>query len=459
LALEGLYGQQEEQLALIAAQLARHFQEAGLIEKAIDYRLLAGQQAVKVAANQEAISHYQAGLALLQRLPDTPERAQRELTLQIALGVPVTASKGYAHPAVEPIYARARELSSQLGETTGRFPALYGLWRMSVIRGALSVARDLGHQLMELAQQTQEADLLLEADRAVGVNAFHLGELARARTFYEQGLTLYNRERHHDHAFLYGHDPAVSCLGYLAHTLWLLGYPDQALARGAEVLRLAQTLAHPFSLGHACVWGAALLHQLRQEAGAVQAVAQQGVDLALEHRFSYWETVGTILLGWSLAEQDQATRGLALLQQGIVNWRADGASINVPYFLALLAETHGRLGQLDAGLAAIAQAMEVMAQTGERWYEAELHRLQGELLLAAGAPDGSVEAHFHQSLAVARRQQARSLELRATMSLCRLWRHRPEYHEARQMLAALYGWFTEGFDTPDLLEAKSLLTQ
>jgi predicted ATPase len=456
-ALEELYGIQEAARRLIAAQLARHFQEAGLTDKAIDYRLLAGQQAVQIAANQEAITHYQAGLALLSTLPNTPEHAQRELTLQIALGVPVTALRGYAHPDVEPIYTRAATLSAQLGETAQRFPALYGLWRMYVSRGALSAGEAIGNQLMALAQQTQDLDWLVEAYRAVGINAFHLGDLRRARQLLAQGLQLYDRQRHGGHAFLYGHDPAVSCLGYLAHTLWLLGYPDQALARVQEVLQLADELDHPFSRGHALTIDAGILYQLCREVAATQAVAQQGVALANEHRFPLWQAVGNILSGWTVAAEGQNTAGLTAMQEGLAHLSTIGVSFFVPYFLGVLAETAGQGGQIATGLTHISEAMGMIGRTSERWYEAELHRVHGELLLAAGAPVAEVETHLQQSLVLAQQQAAKSLELRTTMSLCRLWQRQGWYSEAHALLAAIYGWFTEGFTTRDLLEARSLL--
>jgi predicted ATPase len=457
MALEELYGDQEGHLALMSAQLAHHFQEAGLAEKASDYRLLAGQQAAKVSAHQEAIRHFEGGLALLQDLPDTPERARHELALQIALGIPVTASKGYAHPDVEPIYARARLLSVQLGELRQLFPALYGLWRMLAIRGQLQAAQAVGDELMGLALRTQDPDLVLEAYRAAGGIAFHLGELSQARTLMEQGLALYDHRHHADHSFLYGHDPAASFLGYLAHTLWLLGYPDQACEKGQEVLSLARELSHPFSLGHALIWGAAVLHQLRGEGGKVQELAQAGISLAIEHGFPHWESMGTVLFGWALAQQGETERGLARMRQGLAGWQSTGARSQVPYFLALLAETHGRAGEVETGLAILAEALAVLKQTGERWYEAELHRLSGELRWMAGAPAIEVEALFQQALTIAQEQQAKSLELRAATSLSCLWQRQGRHGEVHALLAPVYGWFTEGLDTSDLQKAGTLL--
>jgi predicted ATPase/DNA-binding SARP family transcriptional activator len=456
-ALEELYGEQQEQLALSAAQLARHFQAAGLTEKAIDYRLLAGQQAVRAAANQEAIDHYEAGLALLYGLPDTPARARRELTLQVALGVPVTATRGYAHSDVELVYTRARALCLQLGETTQLSPVLYGLWRMSGIRGQLQAMQALADEVMALARSAQDPDLLLEAYRAVGITAFHLGESVTARTLLEQGLTLYDRQQHAAHAFHYGHDPAVSCLGYLAHILWLLGYPDQAQERCRQVLHLAEELSHPFSLGHALVWDATILHQLRREGRQVQELAQRGLDLATEHQFPHWINMATILFGWALAEQGQTAAGITRMRQGLAGWQATEAGLNLPYYLALLAEAYRRAGEVETALTLLADALTVVDQTGERWYEAELHRLHGELRWLVGADQPDVERLFQRALTIAQQQQAKSLELRATMSLCRLWQKQGKGTAAHALLAEVYSWFTEGFDTLDLQEARALL--
>ncbi|RIK44568.1 MAG: hypothetical protein DCC55_02040 [Chloroflexi bacterium] len=456
--LENLHHDQPEQLALIAAQLARHFQAAGLAEKAIDYRLLAGQQAVKVSANQEALTHFQAGLALLNDLPDTPERARRELNLQVALGVPVTAMRGYAHPDVELVYTRARALCLQLGDVAQLFPALYGLWRMVMIRGQLRAAQTLSDELMDLARSAQDTELLLEACRATGSTALHLGELVTAHTLLEQGLALYDRQQHAAHAFLYGHDPAVSCLGYLAHTLWLLGYPDQAQEWRRQVLHLAEDLSHPLSLCHALVFGAAILHQLRREAPQVQELAQRGLDLATKHTFPLWINSGMILFGWALAEQGQTVAGIAHIRQATADWRATGAGTGIPHFLALLAEAYRRAGEVKTGLTVLAEAFAVVEQTGERWYEAELHRLHGELRWLAGADQAEVERLFQRAQTVAQQQQAKSLELRATVSLCRLWQAQGKTATAHVLLTEVYHWFTEGFDTADLQEARELLT-
>jgi predicted ATPase len=284
-----------------------------------------------------------------------------------------------------------------------------------------------------------------------------LGEFAGARAHLEQGMALYNLQQHRSHAFLYGYDSGVHCLSFGAWALWYLGYPDQALRRIHDALTLAQELSHPFSLAFALAF-AAWLHQLRREAQAVQEQAVAIIALSTDQGFLFWVAWGTILRGWALAEQGQSVEGIAQMRQGIAAWRATGAELQRPYYLALLAEAHGKAGQADEGLRVLAEALTAMHTTGERQHEAELYRLKGELLLKQDVPDAQeAERCLRQAVDVARQQQAKSFELRAAMSLSRLWQRQGKRQEAYDLLAPIYGWFTEGFDTADLQEAKTLL--
>ncbi len=463
--LEELYRDQADEIAAVAGQLARHFEEAGLMEKAVDYRYQAGGHATRLSANQEAIEHLCRGLITLAALPDTPERIQRELSFQVALGVPVTATHGYAHPEVEKVYSRALELCRRVGDTPQLFPTLYGLWRYYLVRAELQTALHLGGQLMRLAQPAGERALWVEAERAMGINLFHLGELVLAREHLERGLDLYDFQADRWHALVYGHDPAVSCLGYLAHTLWLLGYPDQALAKVEQLLNLAQRLSHPFSQAHAWSYGAAQTYQLRREIGATHQQAQAGLTLATEQGYPFWIARATILRGWALSRQGREKEGAVQIREGVSAWQDLGAGVAQPYHQGLLAEVYGTIGQIRAGLTILDEALALVQKNGERWWEAELHRLRGELLSKQIGPEEQVEVEteveisFQRAIELARRQEARSLELRATVSLSRLWQTRGQIEEARAMLADIYNWFSEGFDTPDLREAKALLDQ
>jgi predicted ATPase len=405
----------------------------------------------------EALSHLHKGLEVLRVLPDTMDRTQQELDFQTILGLALIATKGYAAPDVERVYAQARVLCQRMGETLQLFPVLRGSWLFYLNRGELQIARELGEQLLRLAQSAQDPMLLLEAHSAPGVTLFWLGELALAREHLEQSIALYDRQQDRSLALRYGHDPSVMCRGYAAHTLWWLGYPSQALQRNHEMLTIAQELAHPLSLAYALV-SASGHHQLRREAQAVQELAEAGMALSREQGFPYWLGIGMIRRGWALAVQGQGAEGVEQIQQGIAAWQATGADVNRPWWLAMLAEAYGKAGKAEEGLTTVAEALTAVYARANRVCEAELYRLKGELQLML-ATDNAAEAEtcFHQSLEVARQQQAKSLELRAALSLSRLWQRHGKHTEAHELLAPVYGWFTEGFDTADLQEGKALL--
>jgi predicted ATPase len=442
--------------------LAHHYTEAGLMAQAIPYWQRAGERAIERSANLEAIGHLTRGLEVLKTLPDTPERLQHELLLQTALGLSLTATKGYAAPEAGHAYARARELCLQAGEPPQLFQVLVGLLRFYQVRAEYQTAHELGEQLLRLAHRAQDPALLVEAHRGLGCILFFLGELPSARAHLEQSIALYDPQQHRSQAFLYGVDPGISGLAYITWALWSLGYPDQALERGHESLTLARELAHPYSLAHALIF-AARVHQLRQEGQAVQERAEAAMTLAIDQGFPYWLAFATILRGWALAEQGQREEGIAQIRQCLTAYQATGAELVRPYWLALLAEACWKVGQAEEGLRALTEALAVAHKTGEGFYEAELYRLKGELLqnVEGGMrrAEWTTEACFQQALDIARRQQAKSLELRAAMSLSRLWQRQGKRAEAYTLLAPIYGWFTEGFDTADLQEAKALLDE
>jgi class 3 adenylate cyclase/predicted ATPase len=468
--------------------VAHHYTEAGLKDQAIVYWQQAGQRAIERSANVEAVSHLTKGLELLTALPDSVGRAQQELALHIALGPALMATKGYAAPEVERAYARARELCQQVGEPSTRFPALLGLSMFYLIRGDFQTAYELGEQLLGLAQREQDSALLVEAHYVLGTTLFHLGELDPAREHLERGIALYDPQQHRFLAFRYGQDPGVFCLCYMVRILWFLGYPDQALQRSQEALALAQDLSHPFSLALALTF-AALVHQLRQEGRATQEQAEVAIALCTEQGFAFYQAMGTILHGWALTVQGQKGEGITQMRQGLIAWQATGAELFRPHLLALLAEGYGRAGQVEEGLGVLAEALGAAHKSGKRFYEAELYRLKGELSLKSRqvegksmtsqnksevwrpasdvpspqfpvpSPQAEAEACFLRAIDLARQQEAKSWELRAVLSLSRLWQSQGKKDEARQMLTEIYGWFTEGFDTVDLQEAKTLLEE
>ena len=439
--------------------LAHHCIEAGLYAQAISYWQQAGQRAFERSANLEAIRHLTKALELLKTLPDTREHTQQELTLLVALGVAIILTKGHAAPEVGTIYSRARELCRQVGDTPHLFSALLGLWRFSFVRGEFQTARELEERLLSLAESLQDPALLSRAHLTRGEGLLFRGELAQARAHAEQGIALYDPQQHQSQVFRYGSDSGVCCRCCAALALWGLGYPEQALQRSGEALTLAQELAHPFSLAFA-LSEAALLHQCRREGLLTQERAERSITFSTEWGFASWVALGTILRGWALVQQGQSEEGIAQVRQGSAAIRTMGQELGRPRQLAMLAEAYGRVGQTAEGFVMLAEALTAVHNTGERWWEAELHRLKGQLLLARSAKQHTeAEACFHQALDIARRQQAKSWELRAAMSLSRLWQGHRKLKKAHQLLTPIYNWFTEGFDTADLQEAKQLLAE
>jgi predicted ATPase len=369
------------------------------------------------------------------------------------------ATRGYAASEVEAAYARARELCQQVGDTPQLFQALWGLWYFSLVRAEFQTARELGEQLLHVAQRVQAPALLLLAHRVLGQTLAFQGEFSTAHVHLEREIILYNPEQHRASAALYGQDQGVVCRSWAALTLWSLGYPDQALRCSREALTLAQELAHPFSLAYAMCF-AGKLCQLCRDVQAAQERATAAMALCTAQGFALYLARGTLLQGWAMAAQGQGAAGLVQMRQGLVAYQATGAEVFRPSYLAFLAEASGKLGQAGEGLSLSGEALAAVHKTGERFYEAELHRIQGELLLVHAAENhGKAEASFQQALLVARHQQAKSLELRAAMSLARLWQHQGKRAAAQALLAPIYGWFTEGFNTADLLEAKQLLEE
>jgi DNA-binding winged helix-turn-helix (wHTH) protein/class 3 adenylate cyclase/tetratricopeptide (TPR) repeat protein len=443
--------------------LAQHYTEAGLDAQAILYWQRAGQRAVERSANLEAISHLTKGLQLLRTLPETPERNRHELALQLTLGAPLLMIKGHSAPDVERAYSRAYELSQQVGESAQRFSALVGLWRFYLSQPRLLTARELGEECFILAQRMQNPVSLLEANLMLGSTLFYLGEPASARTHLEQGMALYDPQQSRFRAFSSGTDPGVICLSWASWILWKLGYADRALTRSREALTLAKESSHAYSLGYALFY-AAVLHKRRRETQLVRELAEAVIAFASERGFIRWLAGGMILRGWTLAEQGAEEQGIAQIREGLRMWQDMGGELGLPHLLSTLAEVYGKVGRVEEGLRMLGQALATAHRNNEHRYESEFYRLKGELLLRQSAgrigPHTSsteAEAYFHQALDVARHQQAKSLELRAVMSLSHLWQKQGKHVEARLMLESSYSWFTEGFDTPDLQEAKALL--
>jgi serine/threonine protein kinase/predicted ATPase len=459
-ALLGYYGEKSRTLA---AELAMLFEAGRDPERAASYYLAAVENAARVFAHHEAVALARRGLALLQPLPDTPARARRELPLQVTLGLQLQVVQGYAAPEAERAYARACELCEEVQESPPLFLVLWGLWMFYEVGSNLGKSREFAERLFALAQNAQDPAHLIQARMALAVSAFSRGDLATTREQTDQGVILYDSRRHSSHTHVYGQDPGVTCRAFGAVALWLLGYPDQAVERSREAVTLGGNLGHPTTYALA-LYFATMLRQYCREVRAVRESAEAIAAIAREHGLSLWRANSLIMGGWALVEQGEGASGLAQLRQGLTEWVATGAETHRTYFLGLLAEALGREGRIAEGLEVLAEALTFVSGTGTVFYAAELHRLQGEFLLSQEGTEAEIacreaEACFRRALTVARGQQAKSLELRAAMSLTRLYQKQDRQTEARPLLAETYGWFSEGFDTSDLREAKALLAE
>jgi predicted ATPase len=449
-----------EQLEDHLDELAHHYSRSDNVGKAVEYLERAGQQALQRSAYAEAIYSLSAAIDLLQRLPDSPERIQRELRLQLAMGPASSAVKGWGAPEVERAFTRARELCDGVGDPPELFPALFGLWGMHWVRGELRRADELAQQLLRLVQSSRDPALLLCARYVLGNTSFWMGELLCAKEHLESAISIYDPERDAPLAFRnLGFDAGIMCLCYAAFTLWELGYPDQALQRDNEALALAQALSHPFTLANVefCV---GILRQHRREARAAQEIAEGMIALSADHGFIFFLSLATILRGWAISEQGRNEEGITQIQEGQAACRARGADLAWSYSLILLAEACRKTGRFDEGLSAVTAALAFADEHESRCYEPEIHRLKGELLLRQDDSEAAeAQSCFELAIEIARKQSAKSWELRATMSLARLLATQGRQDEAHAMLADIYNWFTEGFDTPDLKDAKALLEE
>ena len=442
--------------------LAHHYTEAGLIKQSIPHWQQAGERAVKRSANVEAIGHFTKALDLMQTLSESLERNQQELILQVDLGTPLQATRGFGSVEVEQVYMRARELSEQVGETPQLFPVLSGSWTFYVVRADHTAAHAAAQHLLTVAENVDDSDHLLEAHFLAGFTLFYMGEFVSARKHYETGIALYERQQHRATAAPNRRNPGVGPLSVAARTLWFLGYPDQALNRSHQALALAQESLNPFSLAYSLNF-VSLVNQFRREGQAAKERAGAVIALCTEHGFPFYSAYATVVRGWALAAQGQSAEGMAQIRDGLTASRDTGSELLRPFFLGMLAEALWGAGQAEEGLTTVAEALTLVDQTKERFYEAELHRLKGALTLQSQATGqtsevaGEAEACFQKAIEIAQQQRAKSWELRAATSLARLWQGQNKQAEARALLSDIYNWFTEGFDTQDLQEAKSLL--
>jgi predicted ATPase len=471
---EDVYGERARE---IAAELAMHFEQGSNHKRAIKYLQQAADNGIRRFAYKEAVGLARRGLDLLERLPESPERAEQELCLQLTLGVPLAATKGYAAVEVGNAYLRSRQLCQQLGDTPDVSEALWGLWAFHTVRTEFGTARDIAEEFLGLGERLPYAEIAMRGHLMMGVTLLHLGEFPLALEHLDKAYSAYDHTLHHEDALLYGQNPVVAIRCHASWALWFLGVADLALERIQEALKLARELSEPHGLAHT-LYFAANLHQLRREARLAQEYADAAIAVSREHGLALYEAMATVTRGWSLIEQGRVKDGIEEMRHGLAAHQATGAIVGRPHYLALLSEALGRNAQAEEGLRLINEALELATKNGETRspYLAEIYRIKGELLLiraasrnlsraaTAGkelvAPDppevAEAESCFIQSIQIAQQQNAKSLALCGAMSLVRISQQYGKQEQARGLLKEILDTFTEGFTIADLREAKSL---
>jgi len=455
LAGEAVYGERARE---IAGELAMHFERGRDFKRAASYFEQAAKNAIRYFAYAEAINLSLHGLKLVTRFPEGADRDYQELSLCLTLGVPLIALKGYAHQEVGDVYLRARELADG---TPYLSEVLWGLWTFYFLRADLHTARQIAAEFLKLP----EPQLAMLGHWAMEATLIHIGEFSLALEHYEKALLLYDPSQHLDDALRYAQNPGVGLPSHAAWGLWLMGQPDQALERIEEALARAQELSEPHGRAHA-LYFASILHHLRREPRLAQERADAALSIAAEHGLVMYQAYAKITRGWTMIEQGNQEPTVEQMRQGIAAYQGTGAEIGRPRSMALLAQALDQLNRTAEGITVLEEALEIANRTGELYYQAELYRLKGELLLKqsrSGSADKKsmalVKACFDKSLKIAKRQQAKSWQLRAAMSMARLYKEQCSREEAWQLLAPVYDSFTEGFETPDLLEAHALLQE
>jgi class 3 adenylate cyclase/predicted ATPase len=437
--------------------LAHHLTEAGLLEPAITYWHEAGRRAAQRSANKEAIDHLHHALSLLSLQPDARERRVRELALRNTLGPVLLAAKGFADGTVEENYQRGRELCQEVSDAAQLVTVLRGLWAFHLVRAELDASREVAMELISLAEREHSIAYELEAHRPLGQSLFYLGAFAPARHHCARTIALYDPELHGDHVLRYGSDSRIVSTSYEAWALWFLGQPDQSLMRGEAALTLAHELGHPFTLAQTMA-DTMYLYPLRREVGRTREAAEATISCADEYGFPYWSSIATIHLGWALAMGDDSGAGLERMGAGLAAYRRTGATLALPWFLGMLAEAQRAAGHCETAARTLDDALAMVERTRERFYAAELHRLRGLFLAQQGAGE-EAETHLLRALSIAHEQQARGWSLRAATTLARLLVEQGRRTEANDLLAPIYGWFSEGLDTADLKDSKALLEE
>jgi predicted ATPase len=436
---------------------ARHYSEAGVVEKSVFYWSKAARRSIARSAMAEAAAQFQKGLDQLMLLPDDFARHRQELELRSSLGIVLQSVKGYAAPETGRTLGRARELWEQLGFPSEFLSVAYAQSLYHEIRGELNLAHRLDKDLLRLSRARNDAAGLVLAHHSLGRNLMFSGRFALSRSHLEKALALCDSDPEHALARQAGVHPQVVSQAFLAIVLFCLGYPAQALERSTTAIAQAQGLGHPPSLAVSLTNGARLLSLVGNDA-LLEEWAGQLATVATERGFVLWRATATMFRGWVRVNNGGMTEGIALLRSGSAAYRATGAEAWVPYQMALLAKACEIAGQMEEAVDLLDNAVQIVERTGERWLEAELYRHKGQLLLRQRHSEAAEEL-YRKALSIAQEKEAKLWELRAALSLARLRRDQGCRAEARDLLAPIYSWFTEGFDTPDLKQAKTLFDE
>jgi predicted ATPase len=437
--------------------LAQHYTEAGLVEKSVTYWGKAGQRSAARSAMAEAAAQLQKALDQLSLLPDNRERQRQELEFWSALGLVLVSLKGYAAPETGDAFARARDPWERLGSPSEFLCVPYGQSLYHMNCGELGSALRFAEDLLRLSRQRNDPGGLVLARLSSGRNLMFLGRFVSSRSHLEEALALHDPISHRSLFHHTGTEPQVATQVWLGLVLLCLGFPEQALVKSSTAIAEARRLNHTPSLAVSLSVGAVLLSLIGNDAGLGDRVDQLD-SVTMEQSFPWWRAIVVIFRGWVKAKNGDVAEGISLLRSGLIAYRSIGAELWMSHYIALLARACVIAGQINEAVALFDEALQIVERTGERWFEAELHRHKGRLLLRQGRVEAAEEM-YHKALSIAREQKARLWELRAAVSLARLRLDQGRRTEARDLLAPVYGWFTEGFDTPDLKEARALLDE
>jgi tetratricopeptide (TPR) repeat protein len=453
--IEKLYPEDLEQVAT----LAHLWEVAGDSDKELHYRQLAGEQAVKENANAEAIQHLNRALELLARLPESPERIQQELTLQMTLGSPLVHTLGYSDPAVSHCYNRAVDLCNLMGATPQLVPTLAMVGWYYGMRAEYKTALDIGEKLLQLAEGETDSVIVTMANLLNGSVYYMSGELEKGKAFLEHVTASYDRKQHSHHVRVYGHDTGVTSMSHITGIFWQLGYPDQALERGKEAIEYARKLDHPYILCQSMIHVGVLLNYYLREFEIAHECAEEVITLSNEYNFPLWKAWAEIVKGWALALQEQYKEGISLTKQGLATCHAIGTKAIFGAFISMLAEGYIKARKYDDAACTLSEALSFVKKSGEFCHEPEIHRLKGELLELRDGTHDEIESCYNEAISLARGIKAKSNELRSVTSLCRFLKKQGRSKEAKAKLEYIYNWFTEGFETRELCEAKALLDE